>query len=98
MPAAVEAAAYRIAVEAVTNAARHADADACSVRLDAEDGWLEVRVVDDGRGLPADVQAGVGISAMRERAAELGGSLRIESRAGGGTIVVASLPLGEDVA
>jgi signal transduction histidine kinase len=98
LPAAVEAAAYRIAVEAVTNAARHADADACSVRLDAEDGWLEVRVVDDGRGLPADVQAGVGISAMRERAAELGGSLRIESRAGGGTIVVASLPLGEDVA
>jgi two-component system, NarL family, sensor kinase len=98
LPAAVEAAAYRIAVEAVTNAARHADADACSVRLDAEDGWLEVQVVDDGRGLPADVQAGVGISAMRERAAELGGSLRIESRAGGGTIVVASLPLGEDVA
>lgn len=82
----------------MTNAARHADADACSVRLDAEAGWLEVRVVDDGRGLPADVQAGVGISAMRERAAELGGGLRIESRAGGGTIVVASLPLGEDVA
>jgi signal transduction histidine kinase len=97
LPAAVEAAAYRIVVEAVTNTVRHAEATGCSVRLGAVDGWLEVGVVDDGRGLPADVQAGVGLSAMRERAAELGGSLRVESRAGGGTIVVASLPIGASI-
>ena len=97
LPAAVEAAAYRIAIEAVTNAARHAAAHACLVRLGTEDGHLQVRVADDGRGLAPDVHAGVGISSMRERAAELGGSLRIESRAGGGTIVTASLPIGEDL-
>jgi signal transduction histidine kinase len=97
LPAAVEAAAYRIVVEAVTNTVRHAHADACSVRLDAADGWLDVRVVDDGQGMPADVHAGVGLSAMRERAEELGGSLRVESRAGGGTIVVASLPIAQPI-
>ena len=95
LPAAVEAAAYRIAIEAVTNAARHAAAHACLVRLGTEDGHLQVRVADDGRGLAPDVHPGVGMSSMRERAAELGGSLRIESRAGGGTIVTASLPIGE---
>ncbi len=94
LPAAIEAAAYRIAIEAVTNTVRHAAATACTVRLGAENGHLEVRVVDDGRGLPADVHSGVGMSAMRERAAELGGSLRVESRAGGGTIVTAVLPIG----
>ena len=97
LPAAVEAAAYRIVVEAVTNTVRRADATGCSVRLGAVDGWLEVGVVDDGRGLPADVQAGVGLSAMRERATELGGTLRVESRAGGGTIVLASLPIGAPI-
>ncbi|MBD0292644.1 MAG: sensor histidine kinase [Jiangellaceae bacterium] len=94
LPAAVEAAAYRIAVEALTNTIRHAHATACSIRLGTTDGWLEVRVADDGRGLPPDLHAGVGMTAMRERAAELGGSVRVESRAGGGTLVVASLPVG----
>ena len=75
--------------------ARHAAANACLVRLGTEDGHLQVRVADDGRGLAPDVHPGVGMSSMRERAAELGGSLRIESRAGGGTIVTASLPIGE---
>jgi signal transduction histidine kinase len=96
LPAAVEAAAYRIAVEAVTNTVRHAEASLCSVDLGAVDGSLQVRVADDGNGLPADVHAGVGMSAMRERAAELGGTLRVESPAGGGTTVVAMLPIGGD--
>jgi two-component system, NarL family, sensor kinase len=96
LPAAVEAAAYRIAIEAVANVVRHASASACTVRVSAEDGHLQIRVADDGHGMPPDVHAGVGMSSMRERAAELGGSLRVESRAGGGTIVTASLPIGED--
>jgi signal transduction histidine kinase len=96
LPAAVEAAAYRIAVEAVTNSVRHAQASRCSVDLGAVDGALEVRIADDGQGLPADVHAGVGMSAMRERAAELGGNVQVESRSGGGTTVVALLPIGGD--
>jgi signal transduction histidine kinase len=96
LPAAVEAAAYRIAVEAVTNTLRHAEASSCSVDLGAVDGSLQVRIIDDGHGLPADFHAGVGISAMRERAAELGGTLRVESPAGGGTTVMAMLPIGGD--
>ncbi|MGH8774897.1 MAG: sensor histidine kinase [Jiangellaceae bacterium] len=94
LPAAVEAAAYRIALEAVTNTIRHAQAARCSIQVAAVDGSLEVRVADDGRGLPAGVRSGVGMAAMRERAGELSGSVRVESRAGGGTIVVASLPIG----
>jgi signal transduction histidine kinase len=97
LPAAVEAAAYRIAVEAVTNTVRHANAEQCTIALTARNGALEVRVADDGRGVPADVRVGVGIAAMRERAAELGGSLRVErAPAGGGTVVVAKLPIGGD--
>jgi signal transduction histidine kinase len=80
----------------MANVVRHAGASACTVRVSAEDGHLQIRVADDGHGMPPDVHAGVGMSSMRERAAELGGSLRVESRAGGGTIVTASLPIGED--
>jgi two-component system, NarL family, sensor kinase len=94
LPAAVEAAAYRIAVEAVTNTLRHAGAGNCTISLATVNGSLEVRVADDGRGIPADVRAGVGMTAMRERTAELGGNLRVESAPGGGTTVVASLPIG----
>jgi signal transduction histidine kinase len=63
------------------------------VRVSADDAAVTVEVVDDGRGL-ADVPggAGVGLSSMRERAAEMGGECRVESRADGGTRVVARLP------
>jgi signal transduction histidine kinase len=92
-PAAVEVAAYRIAVEAIANAARHAGAQRCEVRLVAGDG-LTVEVLDDGCGLPPDFPVGVGISSMRERAAELGGRCEIVARPGGGTRVRAWLPVG----
>jgi signal transduction histidine kinase len=92
LPAAVEVAAYRIGTEAMTNAVRHAGAATCSLRLvGGED--LTVVVEDDGRGLPTERRAGVGLASMRERAAELGGECRVESRPGGGTRVVARLPL-----
>jgi len=92
LPAAVEVAAYRIAVEALTNAARHAGARRCSIRLETGRD-LTIEVVDDGRGLPAELEAGVGITSMRERAAELGGSVVVEPIPAGGTRVWAHLPL-----
>ncbi|HEX6336509.1 MAG TPA: histidine kinase [Jiangellaceae bacterium] len=94
LPAAVEAAAYRIAAEAMINVSRHAAATHCDVHLSVVDGTLTVTVVDNGRGLPADFRAGVGVSAMRERAEELGGSCRVERDPAGGTAVRAALPAG----
>ena len=93
LPAAVEVAAYRIGTEAMTNAVRHAGAASCSVRL-VGGADLTVVVEDDGRGFPTSPRAGVGLTSMRERAAELGGECRVEPRPGGGTRVVARLPLG----
>jgi signal transduction histidine kinase len=92
LPAAVEVAAYRIVVEAVANAVRHAVGGAVSVCLRVEDGEVRIEVVDDGPGLPDGFVAGVGISSMRERAAELGGSCTVERRERG-TSVTALLPV-----
>jgi signal transduction histidine kinase len=92
LPAAVEVAAYRIVQEALTNVIRHAQACTCAVRLSLGDA-LDVEVKDDGRGLPPDGRAGVGLTSMRERAAELGGTWRIESLPGRGTCIQARLPL-----
>jgi signal transduction histidine kinase len=93
LPAAVEVAAYRIGTEAMTNAVRHAGAETCSLRL-VGGSDLTVVVEDDGRGLPVELQSGVGLVSMHERAAELGGECRVEPRPGGGTRVVARLPIG----
>jgi len=97
LPAAVEVALYRIAQEALTNVVRHAHAASCVLCMTVEhDACLEVR--DDGQGLPADYRAGVGMTSMRERAAELGGTCRIEPGAAGGTRVVVRLPLPQEEA
>ncbi len=92
LPAAVEVAVYRIAQEALTNVARHARAQSCVVRL-AVDGDVSLEIVDDGTGIPAGRNAGVGLSSMRERASELGGSCVIQSVPEGGTRVLVRLPL-----
>jgi signal transduction histidine kinase len=92
LPAAVEVAAYRIVQEALTNVVRHARARACTVRLTLNDA-LEVDVRDDGAGLPAGSRAGVGLTSMRERTSELGGTFQIEPVQGGGTRILARLPL-----
>jgi len=92
--AAVEVAAFRIAAEAVANVVRHAQARTCAVLLSFGSS-LELEVTDDGRGLGSGFRAGVGISSMRERAAELGGSFSIEAVEDGGTRVLASLPVGK---
>jgi signal transduction histidine kinase len=92
LPAAVEVAAYRIAREAVTNAARHSGARTCTVRI-ALNAGLELEITDDGRGLPPDFHPGVGVNSMRERAQELGGRFSIDNAASTGTTVRARLPL-----
>jgi signal transduction histidine kinase len=96
LPAAVEVAAYRIVMEAVTNAVRHSGARACTVALRREDGVLRVRVEDDGEGLAEQRAAGVGLFSMRERAEELGGTCVVTST-GHGTLVEARLPLGQEI-
>jgi signal transduction histidine kinase len=92
LPAAVEVAVYRIAQEALTNVARHARARSCVVRL-ATDGDVELEIVDDGVGIPAQRNAGVGLSSMHERTSELGGSCVVQSVPKGGTQVLVRLPL-----
>lgn len=93
LPAAVEVAAYRVAVEGVTNAVRHADARRVEVDLALSDDALVVTVADDGRG-GVDVArpGGVGLAAVRERVSELGGTAHVESRPGR-TVLRAALPL-----
>ncbi len=93
LSAAVEAATYRIVCEALTNAARHARAGHCTVQIRVNKN-LEVEICDDGQGVPEKFKAGVGLASMRERAAELGGQCRVESRPEGGTRVLAVIPIG----
>lgn len=92
LPAAVEAAAYRITQEALTNVVRHSGASACVVRIALEDA-LHLEIADNGRGFDEGRRAGVGLASMRERSEELGGTFAIESERGTGTTVRALLPL-----
>jgi signal transduction histidine kinase len=102
LSAAVEVAAYRIIQEALTNVVRHAEANTCTVALAIEEGsTLIVEVRDDGRGISdlqenSSVRTGVGLTSMRERASELGGSLFIRPLPEGGTRVRARLPLSKE--
>ena len=90
LPAAVEVAAYRIVSEALTNVARHSTSASASVRLDPAPDALRLEVTDHGRSGPW--RAGVGLSSMRERATELGGTLEAGPGPLGGR-VEALLPL-----
>jgi len=94
LSAAVEVATYRITLEALTNVERHAHAQHCFVHLEFPDERsLCFSIVDDGCGLPGEYHVGVGITSMRERAAELGGDCTLTSQSGGGTRVQVWLPL-----
>ncbi|MGH4030487.1 sensor histidine kinase [Actinomycetota bacterium Odt1-20B] len=95
LPAAVEVAAYRIAAEALTNAARHSHADHALVRLRV-DGTLRLDVTDNGGPPTAPWRPGVGLTTMAERAAELAGWCRAGPGPEGGR-VSAELPLRRDV-
>lgn len=97
LPAAVEVAAYHIILEALNNTARHAEARNCTIRLALEGStdMLRLEVEDDGRGIEEDRRVGVGLTSMRERAEELGGSCVVEAIPSGGTRVRAYLPYGD---
>lgn len=92
LPAAVDLAALRIVQEAVSNVRRHAAASLCTVRLRVRDDRLMLSVTDDGRGLPARVTAGIGLTSIRDRARELGGTADISTAPGGGCRVTVELP------
>jgi signal transduction histidine kinase len=96
LPAAVELAAYRITLEAITNVIRHAQAERCTVRYriagSQQDTRLKIEVCDDGMGFPDRLQYGVGLTSMRERAEELGGRFSARGIESGGTSIFAELP------
>jgi two-component system sensor histidine kinase UhpB len=88
---------YRVAQEALTNVARHADASVAELGLDHDDGRLVLSIADDGRGFdPRRVHAGTGIRGMRERALLIGADLQIDPRPGDGTTVWLTLPVTAD--
>jgi PAS domain S-box-containing protein len=91
-PADVEATAYYIVAEALTNVARHAEASGARVTIRRDGGVLRVEVADDGRG-GADAAGGTGILGLRDRAEAAGGTLSLSSLPGQGTVVGAVLPL-----
>lgn len=95
LPAAVEVAAYRIALEAVTNARKHSGAASCVLVLRRDRAGLRLRVTDSGVGLAEEHTPGVGLFSMRERAQELGGTCVVTSKAGSGTTVDVVLPIND---
>jgi two-component system sensor histidine kinase UhpB len=89
----VQLVVYRVAQEALTNAARHGEATRIAVSLRHTDRGTELEVADDGRGFAFDQsERGLGIGGMRERALLVGGELTIESRPGDGTTVRLLVP------
>jgi signal transduction histidine kinase len=99
LTAAVEVAAYRIALEGMTNAARHAQAQDCVIAFSLDKtvkhATLKLEISDNGAGLPDGFRTGIGLTSMRERAEEVGGTLAVESDEVNGTRVIARLPLTE---
>jgi signal transduction histidine kinase len=91
--AAVEVAVFRIAQEALTNVARHADATTAHIELRIDPDQLAMSISDDGRGLPPETRAGVGLRSMRERVSELGGAMTIESSDGLGSTIRITIPM-----
>ncbi|HEY8340487.1 MAG TPA: sensor histidine kinase [Egibacteraceae bacterium] len=92
LPAAIDAAAYRIVQEALTNAIKHAACEHVTVRIAYRDGAVDLSVEDDGRGGTA-AAPGMGITGMRERVTLLGGTFAAGPRPEGGFAVHAWLPL-----
>ena len=98
LPVLVQTTMYRILQEALTNVARHAQAQVVGVALKREGTMLELVVRDDGRGFDVGAAlgeaSGLGLHGMQERVALLGGSVEVESRPGHGTMVRVRIPDG----
>jgi signal transduction histidine kinase len=92
LPEPTELAAYYVVAEALTNAAKHADATVIDVRVTADAGVLRVRVRDDGRG-DADTARGSGLVGLMDRVETLGGRISLDSPARAGTTLEIALPL-----
>jgi signal transduction histidine kinase len=92
LPEAVEATAYFVVAEALTNVVKHAHAHHAEVTARIEDGTLRLEVHDDGvGGAPQNGDGGLG--GLRDRLAALDGRLDVDSPAGGGTTVSAAIPV-----
>jgi signal transduction histidine kinase len=92
LPAPLEVAAYYVVSEALTNTAKHADASAAQVAVEARAGVLDLSIHDDGRG-GADASRGSGLIGLADRVDALGGTLEIASPIGGGTTLRVRLPI-----
>jgi signal transduction histidine kinase len=92
LPDEVETTLYYLVAEALTNAAKHSQATAATVRLSVAGGRVRVTISDDGTG-GAAVRAGGGLRGLTERLEELGGTLEIDSPAGAGTTLTGVIPL-----
>ncbi|MER7693204.1 sensor histidine kinase [Streptomyces sp. NPDC097610] len=93
LPPGLEAAAYRIVQEAVTNVVKHADASTAHVTVAYGSGELTLTVIDDGSVRPAPGRTGRGLLGMRERVALYGGTLQAGPAAAGGFRVQARIPV-----
>ena len=92
LSAALEVALLRISGEALTNVVRHAAASNCTLKLEVRDAVL-LQISDDGRGLQSGNLSGIGLTSMRRRAEDLGGSFTAEGRLPSGTVVLVSIPM-----
>jgi signal transduction histidine kinase len=95
LPEQVEVGAYYVISEALTNAAKHANASSVVVDVETSDDVLRVSVRDDGVG-GADLARGSGLVGLKDRVAALGGRISLESPPGGGTSLEIELPLVAD--
>ena len=103
LPAELETALFRVAQEAMSNVARHAEAENAGVLVEFGDRYVGVDVEDDGRGFDVEAaltrdsdgkhEAPFGLIGMRERVEMLGGTLTVESRPGQGTTVRVRVPV-----
>jgi signal transduction histidine kinase len=92
-PAAIEVALLKIVQEGLTNVQRHSQATQCSVVIKLVDQMLTLDLWDNGLGLPETHEPGIGLTVMRERASELGGTFMISSSGTTGTHINAQIPI-----